>query len=208
MLELPAEAKLTTNNSIIAALPIKEELKGERKEVWTKQMQMDYSNMEERRFYGIFYQWEVSTLDVYHWSEGRLMKIRQSSQEQGGPRHNVLASPGQGSKDDRGFLKVNESQREGRSKIHTRTYFKLKTQILTPEWQTLAQQKPEGHSQAWKGRWSPSFQQKLQGEAKAELTDAITLTNLTLPIQEVIIRELNWYTKVLDIIGINSTINT
>lgn len=45
MLELPAEAKLTTNNSIVAALPIKEELKGERKEVWTKQMQMDYSNM-------------------------------------------------------------------------------------------------------------------------------------------------------------------
>ena len=66
MLELPAGAKLTTNNSIIAALPIKEELKGERKEVWTKQMQMDYSNMEERRFYGIFYQWEASTLDVYH----------------------------------------------------------------------------------------------------------------------------------------------
>lgn len=65
MLELLAEAKLTINTSIIAALPIKE-LKGERKEVWTKQMQMDYRTWEysvkERSFYGIFYQWEASML--------------------------------------------------------------------------------------------------------------------------------------------------
>lgn len=65
MLELLAEAKLTINTSIIAALPIKE-LKGERKEVWTKQMQMDYRTWEysvkERSFYGIFYQWEACML--------------------------------------------------------------------------------------------------------------------------------------------------
>lgn len=44
MPELSAGAKLTTNTSIIAAPPIKE-LKGEKKEIWTKQVQMDYSNM-------------------------------------------------------------------------------------------------------------------------------------------------------------------
>lgn len=74
--------------------------------------------------------------------------MRKSSQEQGGPGHNSLSSPSQAGEDDWGFLKGNETQSKGRSKIQTRPYFKLKLQIVTPEWQPLGQQKIQGHFQA------------------------------------------------------------
>lgn len=131
-------------------------------------MQMAYSNMQilngcKRFLWQYFFQREASPLSVYHGSEG-LWWWWQSSQEQGGPRHHFLASPSQGGEDDWGFLKGNETQREGRSKIQTRTYFKRKPPILTPEWQPLGWQKIQGHSQAWKDWQSSNFPAETGGK--------------------------------------------
>ena len=158
----------------------------------------------KRFLWEYFYQWEASMLSVYHFRR-TLMTIRQSSQEQGGPRHNFLASL---AKEARMISKGKWNPKGG--KVQNSDQNLLQTEAPNPNTGMVTPRTAENPRtlSSLKGLAVIQFSSRNWWErVEVELIDALTLTNLAFPIKEITIRKLNWYPKVLDIRGINSTIN-
>lgn len=124
----------------------------------------------------------------------------------GGPRHN-LAFLSYSSDDDWGFLKGNETEKEEGPNFRPDpiSNWSHKSQDLNgnPRTGENSRTHPPLKELAVIQFSSRNWWERV----KAELIDALTLTNLTFPIKEITTRELNRCPKVLDIKGINSTIN-